>query len=270
MCKCTHFAVRLIEQGFFPTAPSQPNLAVSILFLEFYRALFERTGDAVSAVTAALSNFYNRRGYPVVDKKVSSNNSRYFVYLHCSGGAHCGPLSQIVWRSSTVVRMSARGNPPMCRGRYRMCIYKCSPRSTSPTCLSTYHCRRALNNKFSTDLGKAIRHSCCSTTPKEVPCMLWGSNDWPVVQGVSSLAKITDLLILTYTVKRRRCTCRDRLQFSSEASKKSRRWDVLLQTRILPVKGRGRCGGEKDREGLQTSSPALQIKSPRCRTRPMR
>ena len=92
MCKCTPFAERLIEQGFFPTAPSQPNLAVSISFLEFYRTLFERTGDAVTAIAAALSNFYDRRGYPVVDKKVSLNNSEYLVYLHCSGGAYCGSL----------------------------------------------------------------------------------------------------------------------------------------------------------------------------------
>lgn len=72
MCKCIHFAERLIQQGFFPAAPTQPNLAISISFLEFYTALFERTGDAVTAVAAALSNFYERRGYPVVDKKVSS------------------------------------------------------------------------------------------------------------------------------------------------------------------------------------------------------
>ena len=52
--------MRLIEQGFFPTAPSQPNLAVLISFLEFYRVLFERMGDAVTAVVAVLSNFYDR------------------------------------------------------------------------------------------------------------------------------------------------------------------------------------------------------------------
>ena len=72
MCKCVPFAERLIGQGFFPMAPTQPNLAISISFLEFYTMLFERTGDAVTAVVAALSNFYERRGYPVVDKKVSS------------------------------------------------------------------------------------------------------------------------------------------------------------------------------------------------------
>ena len=181
MCKCTPFAEWLIKQGFFPTAPSQPNLAVSISFLKFYRTLFEHTGNAVTAIAAALSNFYNRWGYPVVNKKVSLNNSKCLVYLHCSGGAYCGSLPQVVWCSSTVVWMSAWGDPPMCWGCYWTCIYKCSPGRASLTCLSTYHCWRALNNK--SNLVKAIHHSCCLTSP-------WESNDWLVIQGVSPLANI--------------------------------------------------------------------------------
>ena len=70
MCNYTHFAERLIHQGFFPTAPTQPNLAISISFLEFYMTLFEGTGNAVMAVAAALLSFYESRGYPVVDKMV--------------------------------------------------------------------------------------------------------------------------------------------------------------------------------------------------------
>jgi hypothetical protein len=60
----------LVEHGFFPTAPSQPNLAVLIDF-EFYYALFEQSADAVGAMAAALSKFYNRRGFPVNGPKVS-------------------------------------------------------------------------------------------------------------------------------------------------------------------------------------------------------
>ena len=164
MCKCTPFTEQLIKQGFFPTAPSQPNLAVSISFLKFYRTLFEHTDDAVTAIVAALSNFHDRHGYLVVDKKVSLNNSKCLVYLHCSGGAYCGSLPQVLWCSSTVVWMSVWGD------------------------LSIYHCQRALNNK--SNLVKAICHSCCSTSPKMVSCILWESNDWPVIQGVSPLANI--------------------------------------------------------------------------------
>ena len=70
MCTCIPFAERLIVQGLFPTAPTQPKLTISITFLEFYTALFEWMGNAVMAVAATLSNFYDRRGYPMENKKV--------------------------------------------------------------------------------------------------------------------------------------------------------------------------------------------------------
>ena len=195
MCKCTPFTARLIQQGFFPTAPSQPNLTISILFLEFYRALFEHTGDMITTVAATLSSFYDRWGYPVVDKKVSFNNSdQCFMYLHWPGGAYCRSILQIIQLSSSVVQLSVQGDLPMCWGHHWTCVHRCSPRSTFSTCLSTYHHWGTQdNNKSGTQLVKAIHHSCCSTTPEKMSCMLWGSNDWPVIQGVSFLAKIYQL-----------------------------------------------------------------------------
>jgi len=74
-CSCCSFATILVEHGFFPTAPSQPNLAISIDFLEFYYALFEQSADAVGAMAAALSKFYNRRGFPVNGPNVSVLNT---------------------------------------------------------------------------------------------------------------------------------------------------------------------------------------------------
>ncbi|KAI5987435.1 hypothetical protein EDD15DRAFT_2173414, partial [Pisolithus albus] len=44
----------LICNGLFPTAPSQPHMAVSVELLGFYRALFERYCDAVNALASAL------------------------------------------------------------------------------------------------------------------------------------------------------------------------------------------------------------------------
>jgi hypothetical protein len=70
-CSCRSFASILVEHGFFPTAPTQPHLAVSINFLEFYYALFEQSADAVGAMAAALSKLYNRRGFPITNAKVS-------------------------------------------------------------------------------------------------------------------------------------------------------------------------------------------------------
>ncbi|TDL19236.1 hypothetical protein BD410DRAFT_900284 [Rickenella mellea] len=60
---------RLVEHGLFPTSPVEPRVAVSIDFLEFYKKLFERSGDAITAVAAALRDFYISRGYRLVDKK---------------------------------------------------------------------------------------------------------------------------------------------------------------------------------------------------------
>jgi len=62
----------LVRNGLFPTAPSQPRIAISIHLLDFYRALFERSCDAVTAVVSALHTFYKQRGFSVLDKNVSS------------------------------------------------------------------------------------------------------------------------------------------------------------------------------------------------------
>ncbi|TFK54454.1 hypothetical protein OE88DRAFT_1624486 [Heliocybe sulcata] len=53
----------------FPTSPSQPRMVVSIALLDFYFALFERSGDAVTALAGALRNFYACRGWHMLDDK---------------------------------------------------------------------------------------------------------------------------------------------------------------------------------------------------------
>ncbi|KAF8131913.1 hypothetical protein EV363DRAFT_1449621 [Boletus edulis] len=67
-CECSTTAQVLVHHGFFPTAPSQPRMAVSVELLTFYRALFERSCDAVNALASALHTYYVRRGYRMVDK----------------------------------------------------------------------------------------------------------------------------------------------------------------------------------------------------------
>ncbi|KAG2737671.1 hypothetical protein P692DRAFT_201672633, partial [Suillus brevipes Sb2] len=59
----------LIHHGLFPTAPSQPRMAVSLELLSFYRALFERSCDAINALTYALKTYYSRRGFRLTDSK---------------------------------------------------------------------------------------------------------------------------------------------------------------------------------------------------------
>ncbi|KAG2125361.1 uncharacterized protein EDB93DRAFT_1244054 [Suillus bovinus] len=59
----------LILNGLFPTSPSQPRLAVSTDLLAFYRALFERSCDAVNALASALHTHYVRRGFHMTNGK---------------------------------------------------------------------------------------------------------------------------------------------------------------------------------------------------------
>ncbi|KAJ7436592.1 hypothetical protein FB451DRAFT_1153076, partial [Mycena latifolia] len=62
-------AVLLVRNGVFPTSPSQCRTAVSIDFLDVYRALFERSCDAITALAAALHTVYDRRGFRVISTR---------------------------------------------------------------------------------------------------------------------------------------------------------------------------------------------------------
>ncbi|KAG1845655.1 hypothetical protein F4604DRAFT_1884256 [Suillus subluteus] len=66
-CKCSTLVQVLIHHGLFPTAPSQPRMAVSVDLLAFYRALFERSCDAVHALASALKTHYSRRGFQMTN-----------------------------------------------------------------------------------------------------------------------------------------------------------------------------------------------------------
>ncbi|KAJ6552137.1 hypothetical protein DFH09DRAFT_1281123 [Mycena vulgaris] len=61
--------VLLVRNGVFPTSPSQPRTGVSVDFLEIYRALFERSCDAITALAAALHTIYDRRGFRVISTR---------------------------------------------------------------------------------------------------------------------------------------------------------------------------------------------------------
>lgn len=69
-CACRPLHQVLVHHGLFPSAPQQPKIAVSLELLGFYRAMFERSCDAVHALANALHSFYTRRGYHVLDEKV--------------------------------------------------------------------------------------------------------------------------------------------------------------------------------------------------------
>ncbi|KAJ7482778.1 hypothetical protein FB451DRAFT_1129761 [Mycena latifolia] len=68
-CSCMPVTVLLVRNGVFPTSPSQCRTAVSIDFLDVYRALFERSCDAITALAAALHTVYDRRGFCVISTR---------------------------------------------------------------------------------------------------------------------------------------------------------------------------------------------------------
>ncbi|KAG1791590.1 uncharacterized protein HD556DRAFT_1240464, partial [Suillus plorans] len=69
----------LLHHGLFPTAPLQPRMAVSVDLLSFYRALFERSCDAINALASALKTHYSRRGFQVTDSEVRHIHMRYHI-----------------------------------------------------------------------------------------------------------------------------------------------------------------------------------------------
>ncbi|EDR09026.1 uncharacterized protein LACBIDRAFT_296736 [Laccaria bicolor S238N-H82] len=52
-CECQDIMETLILHGLFPTLPTQPRMAVSIILIQHYNALFERACDAVYAYSHA-------------------------------------------------------------------------------------------------------------------------------------------------------------------------------------------------------------------------
>ncbi|KAG1755310.1 hypothetical protein EDD22DRAFT_784540 [Suillus occidentalis] len=58
-CECSSLPQVLLQYGLFPTAPSQPRMAVSVELLSFYCALFEHSCDAINALASALRTHYS-------------------------------------------------------------------------------------------------------------------------------------------------------------------------------------------------------------------
>ena len=73
----------LVLHGLFPTALAQPWMAVSIELLAFYCALFKQSCDAVNALAAALSAYYSRRGFHLMNRKVSDTIPLFALMTNC-------------------------------------------------------------------------------------------------------------------------------------------------------------------------------------------
>ncbi|KAJ7917138.1 hypothetical protein B0H13DRAFT_1608630 [Mycena leptocephala] len=61
--------VLLVQHGVFPASPTKPHVGVSLDVLDIYRAMFERSCDAIHALAAVLHTIYDRRGFTVVSER---------------------------------------------------------------------------------------------------------------------------------------------------------------------------------------------------------
>ncbi|KAG1722263.1 hypothetical protein EDB19DRAFT_1835080 [Suillus lakei] len=61
------FLTVLIHHGLFPTAPSQPCMAISTDLLAFYCAFFEHSYDAIHVLASALKTHYAHRGFQMTN-----------------------------------------------------------------------------------------------------------------------------------------------------------------------------------------------------------
>jgi len=80
-CSCTSLPQLLLRSGLFPTAPSQPRLAISVDLLGFYRSLFERLCDSINALASALTTHYERRGFRMTTQEVSAMSITFCTRL---------------------------------------------------------------------------------------------------------------------------------------------------------------------------------------------
>lgn len=76
-CACICMPQVLVRNGLFPASPSAPRVAISLDLLDFYFALFERSADAITALAGALKTMYVRRGFPILNEKVSRECPSY-------------------------------------------------------------------------------------------------------------------------------------------------------------------------------------------------
>ncbi|KAF7367143.1 hypothetical protein MSAN_00974000 [Mycena sanguinolenta] len=99
-CACMPIGVLLVQHGVFPTSPVKPRTGVSIELLEIYRALFERSCDAVTALAAALCTIYKQRGFHVLSTKNPGGRA--------TDPFHAGLGNAVLWASNLRDRIQAK------------------------------------------------------------------------------------------------------------------------------------------------------------------
>ncbi|KAJ7584472.1 hypothetical protein C8J56DRAFT_893124 [Mycena floridula] len=135
-CQCQSVQYVLVANGFFPASPSAPVMAVSIPLLEFYRALFERSCDAVYALAAALNT---NQPYKEPFRRGLGHAIQWYDCLSVQTEA---AVDKAVDECDAIAQALKRPLLP---------LYKSPlPSTSSPSTLRPYTIEEALNNKMPT------------------------------------------------------------------------------------------------------------------------
>jgi len=78
---CKSLPQLLLRSGLFPTAPSQPCIAISVDLLGFYRTLFECSCDSINTLTSVLNTHYEHRGFRLTTQEVCIQLAIYYCGL---------------------------------------------------------------------------------------------------------------------------------------------------------------------------------------------
>ncbi|KAJ7907174.1 hypothetical protein B0H13DRAFT_2332561 [Mycena leptocephala] len=99
-CDCLPVPILLLQHGLFAASPTRPRTAISIDLLDLYRGFFERSCDAITALTAALHSTYTWRGLCV--------DSQRNLGMRAVDPFRSALSNAVLWSSNLQTRLDAR------------------------------------------------------------------------------------------------------------------------------------------------------------------
>ncbi|KAI5989176.1 hypothetical protein EDC04DRAFT_2588476, partial [Pisolithus marmoratus] len=87
----------LVCNGLFPTAPSQPCMAISVEHLGFYHVLFECSCDAINALASMLHTQYIQQGFHLTKKDNLGHAIQWYDILQVEIEKNIADILQGCW-----------------------------------------------------------------------------------------------------------------------------------------------------------------------------
>lgn len=72
-CDAHPVATGLIQYGLFPATPTRTETAFSIELLDLYKAMFNKSFNAMEAMAGSLDAHYRKRGFKLTNNEVRSS-----------------------------------------------------------------------------------------------------------------------------------------------------------------------------------------------------